>query len=353
MLMALEAIYGDDLAVFGTKGGLRYFQIYIHYDVANGIGVCAKFSSNACCKNEGCSGGSGQGDRPGVFSYNCNFEYLPPLILTCLLPRSYPSKDPPYFTLTVKWMDGPLVSQLCEMLDTIWAELPGQEVVYQWVEWLRNSSRSHIWFDGKMTLGPDIATDNIDNHVISRKTSLDSVIPMMLTYSSKKRQKAFLQDVHMCTICLNQSKEGCNKMSCGNCGQLLCFRCGRAISGYDHFWSEGCVLFELRNYVDVTPYERHMEEVQIERRRRVELIPIGSTVRCPKCRERNFKEDEKYIFCWACRIHYCSLRRMRIEDRYMRSGHYGSSECVGLARAPGSVSSGIGAIGLYNCLFAL
>ncbi|KAK3143827.1 hypothetical protein QOZ80_4AG0305490 [Eleusine coracana subsp. coracana] len=341
------------------------------------------------------------------------------------------------------------------MLDTIWAELPGQEVVYQWVEWLRNSSRSHIWFDGKMTLGPDIATDNIDNHVISRKTSLDSVIPMMLTYSSKKRQKAFLQDVHMCTICLNQSKgsnfiqlscqhlfcvkcmetlckmhvkegsvfqlvcpghkcnastpphllkkllskeeferwdrltlkkaldsmeamfnygrkdsasaasgrislremeremltiqklckdiqlcpkcrmpiiksEGCNKMSCGNCGQLLCFRCGRAISGYDHFWSEGCVLFELRNYVDVTPYERHMEEVQIERRRRVELIPIGSTVRCPKCRERNFKEDEKYIFCWACRIHYCSLRRMRIEDRYMRSGHYGSSECVGL-----------------------
>ncbi|GJN26560.1 hypothetical protein PR202_gb14501 [Eleusine coracana subsp. coracana] len=521
-LMALEAIYGDDLAVLGTKGGLRYFQIYIQYDVANGIGVCAKFSSNAYCKNEGCSDGRGQGYGPGVFSYNCNFEYLPPLILTCLLPRSYPSKDPPYFIITVKWMDGPLVSQLCEMLDTIWAELPGQEVVYQWVEWLRNSSRSHIWSDGMMTLGPDIATDNIDYRVISRKTSLDSVIPMMLTYSSKKRQKAFLQDVHMCTICLNQSKgsnfiqlscqhlfcmkcmetlckmhvkegsvfqlvcpgpkcnasipphllkkllskeeferwdrltlkkaldsmsdvvycprcgigcledesnnaqcpecffifcslsvdflinnwrlliksfidticsssvfcfvcfrasgrmslremeremltiqklckdiqlcpkcrmpivksEGCNKMSCGNCGQLLCFRCGRAISGYDHFWSEGCELFELRNFVDVTPYERHMEEVQIECRRRVQLIPIGSTVRCPKCRERNFKEDEKYIFCWACRIHYCSLCRMRIEDRYMRSGHYGSSECVGLARAPGSVSSGIGAIGL-------
>ncbi|KAK3141638.1 hypothetical protein QOZ80_4BG0336480 [Eleusine coracana subsp. coracana] len=416
-LMALEAIYGDDLAVLGTKGGLRYFQIYIQYDVANGIGVCAKFSSNAYCKNEGCSDGRGQGYGPGVFSYNCNFEYLPPLILTCLLPRSYPSKDPPYFIITVKWMDGPLVSQLCEMLDTIWAELPGQEVVYQWVEWLRNSSRSHIWSDGMMTLGPDIATDNIDYRVISRKTSLDSVIPMMLTYSSKKRQKAFLQDVHMCTICLNQSKgsnfiqlscqhlfcmkcmetlckmhvkegkqcltleermrrqqasgrmslremeremltiqklckdiqlcpkcrmpivksEGCNKMSCGNCGQLLCFRCGRAISGYDHFWSEGCELFELRNFVDVTPYERHMEEVQIECRRRVQLIPIGSTVRCPKCRERNFKEDEKYIFCWACRIHYCSLCRMRIEDRYMRSGHYGSSECVGLGekRWPG------------------
>ncbi|TVU15935.1 hypothetical protein EJB05_39479, partial [Eragrostis curvula] len=105
-LMALEAIYGDDLAVHGNKRGLRYFRIYIRYDVPDGVGVCAKFSSdNAHCKDEGCSDGSGH-------------------------------------------------------------ELPGQEVVYQWVEWLRCSSRSHLWFDGKMTLGPDIATHNSDNRAI-------------------------------------------------------------------------------------------------------------------------------------------------------------------------------------------
>ncbi|KAL6838853.1 hypothetical protein ACP4OV_031289 [Aristida adscensionis] len=473
-LMALEAIYGGDLVVFENKRGLRYFQIYIRYDVAEGTEVCATLSSaDVCRKDEGCSDGIEHGDGLDVF--NCNFEYLPPLILTCLLPRSFSN---------------------CEMLDTIWAELPGQEIVYQWVEWLRNSSRSHIWFDGKLTLGPDIVTHTGDNRAISRTNSLESVIPLMLTYSRKKHYQAFLEDIHMCMICLNQSKgsnfvrlscqhlfcvkcmqtlcrmhvkegsvfqlicsgtkcnasippyllkrllseeeferwdrlvlqkaldsmsdvvycprcaigcledesnnaqcpecsfifcslckepcypgkkcltpeekiqrqqasgrmsekemakellsirklcndiqlcpkcrmaivktEGCNKMACGNCGQLLCFRCGRAISGYDHF--RDCELFAMSDYIDsdVEPWERHMDEVQIARWRRVELSPIGSTVRCPKCRQRNFKEDEKYIFCWACRIHYCALCRMRVEDRYMRSGHYGSSECVGL-----------------------
>nr|CAB3485610.1 unnamed protein product [Digitaria exilis] len=364
-LMALEAIYGHDLAVFENKRGLRYFQICIRYDLPDGIEVCSKLSSaNVCAKDEGCSDGTEHGDGSDVFSYRCNFEYLPPLILTCLLPRSYPSKDPPYFTVTAKWVDAPQVSQLCEMLNTIWAELKGQEVVYQWVEWIRDSSKSHLWFDGKITLGPDIIPYNRDDRAISRTNPLESVIPLMMSYNNKKHHQAFLEDLHMCMICLNQSKgkmsekemarellavrkmfsdiqicpkckmpivktEGCNKMSCGNCGQLLCFRCGRAIDGYDHFWNE-CELFELRQYDDVTPFERHMEEVQIGRRVKVQLTPIGSTIRCPKCRQRNFKENEEYIFCWACRIHYCSLCRIRVDDKYMKSGHYRSSECVGL-----------------------
>ncbi|KAF8651782.1 hypothetical protein HU200_063301 [Digitaria exilis] len=441
-----EAIYGHDLAVFENKRGLRYFQICIRYDLPDGIEVCSKLSSaNVCAKDEGCSDGTEHGDGSDVFSYRCNFEYLPPLILTCLLPRSYPSKDPPYFTVTAKWVDAPQVSQLCEMLNTIWAELKGQ-----------------------------------DDRAISRTNPLESVIPLMMSYNNKKHHQAFLEDLHMCMICLNQSKgsnfvrlscqhlfcvkcmetlckmhvkegsvfklvcpdtkcnvsippfvlvlkkaldsmsdvvycprcgigcledqskdaqcpkcsfifcslckepchpakqcitpeekikrqqasgkmsekemarellavrkmfsdiqicpkckmpivktEGCNKMSCGNCGQLLCFRCGRAIDGYDHFWNE-CELFELRQYDDVTPFERHMEEVQIGRRVKVQLTPIGSTIRCPKCRQRNFKENEEYIFCWACRIHYCSLCRIRVDDKYMKSGHYRSSECVGL-----------------------
>ena len=176
--------------------------------MADGVEVHAKLSSaNVCAKDEGCSDGTGQSDGLDVFSYKCNFEYLPPLILTCLLPLSYPRKDPPYFTITVKWMDAPQVSQLCDMLDTIWAELKGQEVVYQWVEWLHDSSRSHLWFDGKITLGTDIIiTHDRYNHAISRTNSLESVIPLMMSYCSKKHYQAFLEDLHMCMICLNQSK---------------------------------------------------------------------------------------------------------------------------------------------------
>ncbi|RLM75093.1 E3 ubiquitin-protein ligase RNF14-like [Panicum miliaceum] len=166
-LMALEAIYGDDLVVFENKGRLRYFQIYIRYDVADGVNVCAKLSApNASTRDVPSFDDSEHDYGPDEFSYTCNFEYLPPLILTCLLPKSYPSKDSPSFAVTAKWMDGPYVSQLCEMLDTIWAELSGQEVVYKWVEWLRNSSRSYLWIDGSMTLGSDIATHNTDNRAI-------------------------------------------------------------------------------------------------------------------------------------------------------------------------------------------
>ncbi|KAJ1272557.1 hypothetical protein BS78_06G211400 [Paspalum vaginatum] len=492
--MALEAIYGDDIVVFESKGGLCYFQIYIHYDVGDGIEVCAKLSEpNASPRDVGCCDGSGHDHRPDEFSYNCKFEYLPPLILTCLLPWSYPSKDPPSFAVTVKWMDGPYVSQLCEMLDTIWAELPGQEVVYQWVEWLRNSSRSFIWIDGNMTLGPDIVTYNTDNRAISRTNSLESVIPLMLRYNSKKREQAFLEDVHLCMICLTQTKgsnfirlpcrhlfcvkcmetlcrlhvkegslfqlvcpdtkckvsippyvlkrllteeeferwdrlliqktldsmsdvvhcpkcvigcvedesnnaqcpkcsfifcsfckglwhpgkqcltpeqkiqlrkasgrmterevaeemrtirelykdvqlcpkcrmaiaktAGCNKMSCGNCGQYFCFTCGKAINGYEHFRSRECKLFAAR---DIAEWENQMAAMQPERQMRHVARPVGGTVRCPKCRARNFKDDEKYIFCWACRADYCALCRRKVESR--KAGHYGSPECVGLDR---------------------
>jgi E3 ubiquitin-protein ligase RNF14 len=103
-------------------------------------------------------------------------------------------------------MDEPNVSQLCEMLDTIWAELTGQEVVYQWVEWIHNSSLLHLWFDGKIMLGQDTPTYRRDRRAISRSLSLESTIPSMLTYSSKKRYQAFLDDLHTCMICLNQTK---------------------------------------------------------------------------------------------------------------------------------------------------
>ncbi|KAM0919477.1 hypothetical protein ACQ4PT_008188 [Festuca glaucescens] len=187
-LMALEAIYGDDLAVLENKGGLRHFQIYIRYELQNGAEVCARFSPvNRIGEDRGCPDDDcieqHEEDKGDDFSYSCNFEHLPPLILTCLLPQSYPSKEPPYFTVTAKWMDGPNVSQLCEMLDTIWAELPGEEVVYRWVEWIHTSSLPHLGFDNKITLGPDIPTHKGDNRAISRSLSLESVIPSMLSYS--------------------------------------------------------------------------------------------------------------------------------------------------------------------------
>ncbi|XP_044460375.1 E3 ubiquitin-protein ligase RNF14-like [Triticum aestivum] len=387
-------------------------------------------------------------------------------------------------------MDEHNVSLLCEMLDTIWAELPGQEVVYQWVEWIRNASLSHLWLDGKIMLVHDIPTHKGDMRAISRDVSLDVVIPSMLSYNSKKHYQAFLEDLHMCMICINQSKgsnfiklpcqhlfcvkcmetlckmhvkEGslfqlvcpntkcnasiphyllkrllskeeferwdrlalekaldsmaymvycpkcaigcmeyednnaqcpkcsftfcgsckevrhpgkqcltpkqklqrrkasgklnergmsqemlnirelykdvrvcpncrmainksasCNKVMCTSCGQLFFFRCCKTINGYDHF--KNCRLFEA---TDMTDWDKQMIELQNGIQMRAQKQPLGGTIRCPKCRETNFKDDEKYVFCWACRTSYCTLCKRIIQDKILKRGHWGSPECVG------------------------
>ncbi|XP_051219176.1 uncharacterized protein [Lolium perenne] len=496
-LMALEAIYGDDLTELENKGALRYFQICIRYELRDGAEVCARFHSVNRTGDDGrCTDDcteEHEEDEPNDFSYSCNFEHLPPLILTCLLPQSYPSKEPPYFAITAKWMDGPNVSQLCEMLDTIWADLPGEEVVYRWVEWIRASSLLHLGFDTKITLGLDVPMHKVDNRAISRSLSLESVIPLMLSYSSKKCYQVFLEDLHVCMICLNESKgsnfiklpcqhmfcmkcmetlcrmhvkEGtlfqlvcpdtkcsgsippyllkrllgeeeferwdkltlekalnsmsdvvhcprcaigcvedednnaqcpkccfvfcsvckdprhpgklcltleeklqrqqasgkmatrgmvedmisvkllysnarscpkcqmtisktdrCNKVVCSSCGQTFCFRCGKAIiAGYAHF-SGRCDLFHHKEK-DTTDWGKLLEQLETRNRVRTEKQPVGSTIKCPKCRQKIYKDDDKYIFCWSCQASYCTLCKKQVQFAGKQSEHWGSQDCV-------------------------
>ncbi|KAG2574384.1 hypothetical protein PVAP13_7KG317700 [Panicum virgatum] len=313
-LMALEAIYGDDLVVYENKGRLQYFQIYIHYDVADGVNVCAKLSApNTSTRDVGCFDSSEHDCGPDEFSYTCNFEYLPPLILTCLLPKSYPSKDPPSFAVTAKWMDGPYVSQLCEMLDTIWAELSGQEVVYQWVEWLRNTSRSYLWTDGSMTLGPDIVTHNTDICAIPRTKSIVFVIPLMLSYRNKKRYQAFLEDLHMCMICLNQTKGSnfirlpCEHFFCVKCMETLC----RMHVKEGSVFQLVCPGTKCKDSIPPYVLKRLLTEEQFERWDRLLLQKtldlISDIVFCSRCVIGCVEDENNNAQCPECSFIFCSF----------------------------------------------
>uniref|UniRef100_A0A8R7PJN0 RBR-type E3 ubiquitin transferase n=1 Tax=Triticum urartu TaxID=4572 RepID=A0A8R7PJN0_TRIUA len=134
------------------------------------------------------------------------------------------------------------------------------------------------------------------------------------------------KDVRVCSNCrmaINKSA-GCNKVMCTSCGQLFCFRCCKTINGYDHF--KNCRLFEA---ADMTDWDKEMIELQNGIQMRAQKQPLGGTIRCPKCRETNFKDDEKYVFCWACRTSYCTLCKRIIQDKILKRGHWGSPECVG------------------------
>uniref|UniRef100_A0ACD5V300 Uncharacterized protein n=1 Tax=Avena sativa TaxID=4498 RepID=A0ACD5V300_AVESA len=315
-LMALEAIYGDDLDVLENKGGLCYFQIYIRYELNDGAEVCAKISSgNGNRKDGGCPNDDTEDHDTGQdeFFYKCNFDYLPPLILTCLLPKSYPSKDPPYFTVTAKWMDGHNVSQLCTMLDTIWAELPGQEVVYQWVEWICNSSLSNLWFDGKIRLGEDTPTNKGDIRAISRSLPLESVIPLMLSYSSKKLHQAFLEEVHLCMICLNQSKGSnfiklpCQHLFCVKCMETLCKMHVKEGTLFqlvcpDRKCNTSIPHNLLKRLLSVEDFER-WDRLALEKA----LNSMADVVYCPKCEIGCLQDDDNNAQCAKCSFTFCGV----------------------------------------------
>lgn len=124
--------------------------------------------------------------------------------MTCLLPKSYPSDQPPIFTLSVKWLEPVKILNLCYKLDSIWEEQQGQEVIYPWVEWLHSSSLSHLGFDEEIILGPYGMNYVQDERVISGAECIDVDIPFLRSYNDERHNENFLKELHDCNICFSE-----------------------------------------------------------------------------------------------------------------------------------------------------
>lgn len=171
------------------------YQINIHVETPREISVAVKLSSSAVSKADNDS---------SEFSYSFKVEYLPAVILTCILPKSYPSHLPPYFTISAQWLHSTKISDLCDVLDSIWKEQSGQEVIYQWVEWIHSSCLSFLGFDQEIILGPYAAQHEGDRRAISRSISPDVDIPFMKNYNDEQRHENFSKNFHECCICFSE-----------------------------------------------------------------------------------------------------------------------------------------------------
>lgn len=161
-------------------------QILIHYELPNDYNISAKLKG----KDQG--GGLGEDDDSDGFLYTFKVQYLPPVVLTCLLPLSYPSHHAPYFTIHAQWLDSTRISGIRRMMDAMLIEQEGQEVIYQWVEWLKTSSLSHLGFGDGVMLG--------EYHRIS----LEQLIPLMISYNDERSSEAFLNNLQTCSICFEE-----------------------------------------------------------------------------------------------------------------------------------------------------
>ncbi|XP_043725591.1 uncharacterized protein LOC122672159 [Telopea speciosissima] len=128
----MAAIWGDSAFILGRIGDLRSFQIHIHVDAPGELIISTKFdlSEEKLKFGSKATDSITKTDTSDEFSYCFKVQHLPPIILTCLLPKSYPSHLPPYFTISVQWLNSVRISSLCHMLDSIWMDQPQKEVIY-------------------------------------------------------------------------------------------------------------------------------------------------------------------------------------------------------------------------------
>ncbi|XP_047340531.1 E3 ubiquitin-protein ligase RNF14-like [Impatiens glandulifera] len=298
-LLAMESIYDDNFSIFESANGLKSFQIRVHVEAPEKI----TFTTNSGNNND--------------MSYTFKVEYIPPIILTCLLPKSYPSNHPPYFIISVQWLNSNKISELCSMLDSIWKEQAGQEIVYQWVDWLQNSALSHLCLNSELTLGPyNSGYVGGDKRAVSGSISPERDIPALKRYNDDRVLHIFNRNLHDCYICFSQLAG--SEFVRLPCQHFFCLKCLKTYASM-HV-KEGtlsnliCPDTKCKDTIQPGLLKQLLDDGEFERWESLLLYKtlqaMSDVMECPRCETpcildevRNDAQCSKcfYSFCTLCR----------------------------------------------------
>ncbi|KAI3838578.1 hypothetical protein MKW92_014512 [Papaver armeniacum] len=314
-ILAMEAIYGENFIQLDRQDGLRSFQIDIHIDVPDKLIVFTK-NIDGGVKFGGIGSeamAAGDDNSNGFFYSTFKVQYLPPIVLTCLLPNGYPSHCAPFFTISVQWLDAMRISSLCQMLDRIWTDQSGKEIVYPWVDWLHNSSLSHLEFDNnRIPFGK--AADNIaagDRRAISESVSLDADIRSILNYNDDKLNEGFCQNLHECCICLSDHP-GTSFVRLP-CKHFFCRKCMEIYSTVHA--KEGvailCPQIKCRELVPLGLVKSLLGDERFEKWESLlfhkTLDSMSDIVYCPRCDMACLQGEDHLAQCTKCFFTFCGL----------------------------------------------
>ncbi|GER34657.1 RING/U-box superfamily protein [Striga asiatica] len=309
-LLAMESIYGEKILILENESGLKCFQVHIQVQVPQELSITTKFESFGFSEKTN--------EDESDISYSFQVEYLPPILLSCLLPKSYPSKSAPHFTIHVQWLRHSNISRLCSMLDLIWAENPGQEVTYQWVEWLRNCTLSYLGFDSELLLGPygvshDSNCGKEERRAISGSFSSDTDIPTIKRYNDEQKYESFCRDIQECSICLSEFAG--SEFIMLPCQHFFCEKCLKAFTNIHvkdgTVFKIKCPEAKCDGTLHPSLIKRLLGEKEFDRWEslvlRKALDSMKDDVYCPRCEMACVKDKDEHALCSKCYYSFCTL----------------------------------------------
>ncbi|XP_071692938.1 uncharacterized protein [Rutidosis leptorrhynchoides] len=306
-VLAMESIYGENMFILDKQNGLRCFQIHIHFETPEQLTFSTKLNSPQNLNTDT--------DNSDDFSYSFEVKYIPPIILTCLLPKSYPTHLPPYFTISVKWLNSSKITSLCSMLDSIWKEQHGQEVIYSWAEWLHSSSLSYLGFNKDIILGPYGLKREGDPRAISGCVSPDVDIPSLKSYNDEQRVEDFCKNFQECCICFSEFagtefiRLPCQHFFCEKCMKTY----AKLLVQDGNVTKLSCPTTKCGGMIPPGLLKRLLGEEEFEKWESLTLMKtlesMSDVVYCPRCETPCIDDEDQHAQCFKCFYSFCTLCR--------------------------------------------
>ncbi|KAH7344624.1 hypothetical protein B0J17DRAFT_9134 [Rhizoctonia solani] len=201
---ALAAVYPDVLTSSPTPAGKE-----IKLDISIELETERKFeivSSVAVDTSTPGAGPSRSLQAHTSDSIPTTLTYLPPLLITVVLPPTYPQTKPVIQNISARhaWLAPGLVRNLAIRLDEMWT--PEEGVLWQWVEDVRTGTF-------------------LESTIHLPHPSPKILLSHLLAYQSSAKQAHFSVQAFTCGICLStQRGSNCLQLDCPN-AHVFCLEC--------------------------------------------------------------------------------------------------------------------------------
>nr|XP_018904544.1 PREDICTED: E3 ubiquitin-protein ligase RNF14-like [Bemisia tabaci]XP_018904545.1 PREDICTED: E3 ubiquitin-protein ligase RNF14-like [Bemisia tabaci]XP_018904546.1 PREDICTED: E3 ubiquitin-protein ligase RNF14-like [Bemisia tabaci] len=143
-LLVLESIYNSDEFNRTEHSNLLGGRLHIYHELPKDFKIIVKRYTQS----------------PNIEYRELIVSKVPPLEVDFTLPLRYPSESPPDYTISCLWLTPKMLSELCLKLDELWHENKGSEILFIWVDFIKENIIQLFSVDNSITID-DLSTAHL------------------------------------------------------------------------------------------------------------------------------------------------------------------------------------------------